>query len=259
MAPENSSTPSTGTSILGGLFAVIAILLVLALITSIRMVGTGKVGVVTRFGRVTGVEHSEGLHMVMPFGIERIRKYDVKVQKEETKDVAAASRDLQDVTATVVLNYRLDRGKVSDIHRNIGPDFREKLIDPAVIETFKGASASFTVEEMITKRPEVKKQAYEALKKRLERFGIAVEDLSLTNFEFSDAFTKAIEDKQVAQQNAERAKFNLDSARTDAQAQEAQRQTLSPELLQKWAIEKWDGKMPQYVGGGAVFNIPLNR
>ena len=126
-----------------------------------------------------------------------------------------------------------------------------------MIETFKGSSSKYTAGEMITNRAEIKKDTYEALKSRLTRYGIVVQDLSITNFTFSSSFTKAIEDKQVAQQNAERAKFNLEAAKTDAQAQEAQRQTLSPELLQKWAIEKWDGKMPQYVGGGAVFNIPL--
>jgi len=83
--------------------------------------------------------------------------------------------------------------------------------------------------------------------------------LSITNFSFSKEFSGAIEAKQVAAQNAERAKFNLEQARLDAQAQEAQKVSLSNELLQKWAIEKWDGKMPQYVGGGAIFNIPLQK
>jgi regulator of protease activity HflC (stomatin/prohibitin superfamily) len=221
------------------------------------MIRTGQVGVVTRFGGVTGRELSEGLHVVLPIGIERVSRYDVRVLKEETQDVAAATQDLQDVRATVVLNYRLDRNQVSEIHKTIGRDFREKLIDPATSETFKAAASRFTASEMITSRAAVKKDAYEALKSRLYRYGVIVEDLSITNFSFSDAFTKAIEDKQVAQQNAERAKFNLEAAKTDAQAQEAQRQTLSPELLQKWAIEKWDGKMPQYTGGGTVFNIPL--
>jgi hypothetical protein len=77
------------------------------------------------------------------------------------------------------------------------------------------------------------------------------------NFKFSPAFAKAIEEKQVAQQNAERSQFNLQAAQIDAQAQQAQAVTLSPLYLQKQAIEKWDGKMPQYIGSGSVFNIPL--
>jgi regulator of protease activity HflC (stomatin/prohibitin superfamily) len=85
-----------------------------------------------------------------------------------------------------------------------------------------------------------------------------VDDVSITNFKFSDSFAKAIEEKQVAQQNAERAKFNLEAAQTDAQAQAAQAQTLSDAYLKKLAIEKWDGKMPTAMGGeGSLFNIPL--
>lgn len=239
-----------------GLVVVAVIGLVLALITSIRFVGTGEVGVVTQFGKVTGTELSEGIHFVKPFGIQRVRKYDVKVQKEDTK-ATAASKDLQDVNATVVLNYTLSQDEVSDIHQKIGPNFREKIIDPAVNEVFKSSSAKFTASEMITDRASIKKDAFEALKARLSGYFINVEDLSITNFSFSKSFTKAIEDKQVAEQNAQRAKFNLDAAKTDAKAQEAQKSTLSSLLLKKQAIEKWDGKMPQYVGGNSIFNIPL--
>ena len=94
---------------------------------------------------------------------------------------------------------------------------------------------------------------------RLKPFGIRVSELSIVDFKFSANFSKAIEEKQVAQQNAERAKFNLDAARTDAEAQRAQSETLTSEYLQKQAIEKWDGKMPTYIGGGSVFNIPLTK
>lgn len=235
---------------------VVAGLLFLTLLTSIRFVGTGQVGVVTQFGKVTGTELSEGIHLVKPFGVERVRKYDVKVQKEESKETAA-SRDLQDVKATLVLNYSLRPDKVSEMHKTVGPEFKAKLIDPAVSESFKSSSSKFTASEMITNRPEVKKEALLAVKQRLEKYGIEVEDLSITNFKFSSSFTKAIEDKQVAEQNAQRAKYNLDAAKTDAQAQQAQKQTLSDLLLKKQAIEKWDGKLPEYLGGGSVFNIPL--
>lgn len=119
-------------------------------------------------------------------------------------------------------------------------------------------SDEFDATQLITDRPAVKAVAYEELVNRLERYGIIVQDLSITDFSFSPEFTSAIEAKQVAAQEAERAQFNLDRANLDAKAQEAQKTSLSPELLQKYAIDKWDGVMPQYVGGGdSVFNIPL--
>lgn len=233
-----------------------AAVVVIAAFTSIRQVGTGQIGVVTRYGRVTGRELSEGLHLTAPFGIDQVVRYDIKVQKQED-DATAASKDLQDVVSTLALNYRLEAGRVGEIHRTVGPLYRQKLIDPALQEVFKATSAKFSAGELITNRAEVKSEALKQVKERLEKYGIVVDDLSITNFKFSAAFSKAIEDKQVAQQNAERARFNLEAARVDAEAQQVQAQTLSPLFLQKQAIEKWDGKLPTYLGQGSVFNIPL--
>ncbi len=235
---------------------VFVVILVLALLTSIRQVNTGQLAVVTRFGKVTNRELGEGIHLVMPFGIERVARYDVKVQKDES-EVSAASKDLQDVTGTVALNYRIDAKRVSQIHQEIGPNFALKLIEPALQETFKATSAKYSASELITNRSEVKSEALKGVKERLEQYGIMVDDLSIVDFKFSPAFAKAIEEKQVAQQNAERSRFNLEAAQIDAQAQQAQSLTLSPLYLQKQAIEKWNGTMPQYLGSGTVFNIPL--
>lgn len=236
--------------------AVPVLLLFWLLLASTVTIGTGKIAVMTRFGKVTGQELGEGFHFKNPLDVAN--EYDIKVLKEETQ-AAAASKDLQDVNSTLVINYRLEAGKISEIHRTVGTLYKDKLIDPAVQEVFKGATAKFDATQLITDRPAVKADAYNELVKRLERYGIVVQDLSITNFSFSSEFTKAIEAKQVAAQEAERAKFSLERANLDAQAQNAQKTSLSPELLQKYAIDKWDGKMPQYVGGGSVFNIPLNR
>ena len=228
------------------------------LLSAIRAIDTGKVGVVTQYGHVTGRELSEGLGLVWPYGVNDVTVYDVKVQKE-TADTQAATKDLQDVTAEVVLNYHLNRGEVSKIHQTIGALYKDRIISPAISETFKGASAKYNASELITERAAVKRDVYDALNARLGKYGIVVDDFSITNFKFSDSFARAIEEKQVAQQNAERAKFNLTAAETDAKAQAAQAQTLSDNYLKKLAIEKWNGKMPTAIGGnGTLFNIPIN-
>ena len=234
---------------------VIAAVLVFCL-SSVRQIDTGQIGVVTRFGQVTGRELGEGLHFVLPLGIDRVARYDIKVQKQN-EEASAASKDLQDVAATLALNYHINAGDISKIHQTIGPLYRQKLIDPALQEVFKATSAKFTAGELVTNRAEVKGEAYNLIKDRLEKYGIVIDDLSLVDFKFSSAFSKAIEEKQVAQQNAERSKFNLESAQIDAQAQQVQAQTLSPLFLQKQAIEKWNGQLPQYLGQDTVFNIPL--
>jgi regulator of protease activity HflC (stomatin/prohibitin superfamily) len=238
------------------IFGGVVFLILVGVMSSFRAIDTGKIGVVTQYGRVTGRELSEGLAIVLPFGLNDVSVYDVKVQKE-IADTQAATKDLQDVTAEVVLNYHLNRGEVSKIHQTVGELYKDKVITPALSETFKGASAKYNASELITERAVLKKDVYDQLRERLGKYGIIVDDVSITNFKFSDSFARAIEDKQVAQQNAERAKFNLEAAQTDAQAQAAQAQTLSDNYLRKLAIDKWDGKMPSTVAGdGTVFSIP---
>lgn len=234
----------------------LVVLALAILLTSVVTIGTGRVGVVTNFGRVTGRELGEGIALKIPLGVERVAVYDIKVQKEIAA-TAAATKDLQDVTAEVVLNFHLNRGDVSKVHQTVGVQYNDKLISPALQEVFKSAAARYNAGELITERASLKNDVNVQLKERLGKYGIVVDDVSITNFQFSDSFAKAIEDKQVAQQNAERAKFNLEAARTDAEAQKVQSETLSENYLKKQAIDKWDGKLPEYMGGGSVFNIPL--
>ena len=253
LAPLISNKAALTKWLIIGAIALVALMVVNS---AFRSIDTGKVGVVTQFGRVTGRELGEGLSMIAPLGINRVTVYDVKVQKEVAA-TQAATKDLQDVTAEVVLNYHLNRGSVSKIHQTVGAQYNDKVVAPALSETFKSSSSKYNASELITERAALKKDVYEQLRERLGKYGIVVDDVSITNFKFSESFAKAIEDKQVAQQNAERAKFNLEAAQTDAQAQTAQAETLSDNYLKKLAIEKWDGKMPSTVAGdGTVFSIP---
>lgn len=251
--PPTIKPVSKNTKIL--LLAVLVV--VLFFIFCFRTVGAGQVGIVTRFGEVNRAA-SSGILIKMPWPIERLVKMDTRIQKQQ-ENAAAATSDLQDVQATIALNYALDRSAALKVYKEIGPEYRDRVVVPAVQESFKAATAQYTASDLLVKRPEVKQKALDAIKKRLELYGVRVDDVSIINFSFSPEFSKAIESKLVAAQEAERAQFNLQKAQLDAQSQQAQKSSLSAELLQKYAIDKWDGKMPQYVGGDSVFNIPLTR
>jgi regulator of protease activity HflC (stomatin/prohibitin superfamily) len=245
---------SKKTKVIGLILLVIALFFMFCF----RTVGAGQIGIVTRFGEVNRAA-SSGIVIKMPWPIERLVKMDTRIQKQ-SEDAAAATSDLQDVQATIALNYALDRGAALKVYKEIGPEYRDRVVVPAVQESFKAATAQYTASDLLVKRPAVKQKALDAIKKRLEPYGVRVDDVSIINFSFSPEFTKAVESKLVAAQEAERAQFNLQKAQLDAQSQQAQKSSLSAELLQKYAIDKWDGKMPQYVGGGdSVFNIPLTR
>lgn len=235
----------------------------------VRSVGAGQVGIITRFGEVNRTQ-SSGIALKLPWPIERLTKMDIQIQKEEQQSAAATS-DLQDVTATLALNYSLEGSRALQVYKEIGVDYKERVVTPAVQESFKAASATYTAQELVTKRAEVKAKAYEVIKDRLEKYGIRVVDLNITNFTFSAEFNKAIEAVQVANQNVAKARQELETTKVEAEKQiaeaqaqaEAQRlkqQTLTPELLQQEAIKKWNGVLPTYSGAGNLFfNIPAQK
>lgn len=253
-------------SILVGIIVFIGLMTV---ITSMRSVGTGRVGVITQMGRVTGREIGEGFSLVAPWGFNNVTEYDIKTQKQQVES-NAATLDLQDVKGTLVLNYRLNRGDVSKIHQEVGPDYVDKIVTPTINEVFKAGTAKYTAQELITKRPAVKADVTKALQERLEKRGITVEDVNITNLEFSVAFNQAIEAVQIANQNVAKARQDLETTKVEAEkqiaeaqgraeAQRLQQLTLTAEILQQQAINKWDGKLPSTYAGGAntLFNIPL--
>lgn len=239
------------------------------LVSCFKVVGVGKVAVITSFGNVSR-EVNSGMVLKAPWPFEKIYAFDAKTQKDNT-DAAASSQDLQDVNFTLVTNYRLDDKRIGDLYKTVGTDYKARIIDPAIQESVKATSAKFTAQNLIQKRTEVKDSALATLKQRLEPRGIVIEDISITNIKFSEEFTKAIESKQVAAQEAEKSKYAIEAAKNNAQAKiedakgQAQandllKQSISAETLESKAIDKWDGKMPLAVGNASnIYNIPLSR
>lgn len=243
------------------------------LVSSFVIVPSGNLGVVTHFGAVQDEILPEGLHMVTPVQTKVINM-DMRVQKLQVETTASSS-DLQVIRSVVVLNFVLDKAKVQLIFRELGPYYGITVIEPAIQESFKAATAKFTAEQLITKRQEVKETIMHDVQARLMKYNIVVSDFSITDFDFSDEFNKAIEGKQVAEQLALRAKndlerirteaeqaqvkakgeadANLELARAQAEAQRLLRQTLTPELVQMRAIDKWNGELPQVSSGATPF------
>ena len=245
------------------LFIGLGILVFIALIvflTSFAIVRAGSVGVITRLGAVNRVVNP-GLNLKFPI-IEGITVMETRTQKEQV-DAKAASKDLQEVKSTIALNYHLRAEKAVEVYQNIGIEYKIRIIDPAIQEAFKATTAKFTASELITKRESVKKEALGHLKDRLNVFNVVVDDFNIVNFQFSDDFNHAIEQKQVAQQNLERAKIEAETATTQAQGQ-ANAQlilrnngSLTPEYLQFLAVQKWDGKLPNATSGTPFIQIPV--
>jgi prohibitin 2 len=236
-------------------------------------VGAGQRGIVLNFGAVQEKVLEEGLHLRIPV-MQEVALMDVKVQKAET-DAAAASADLQDVSSRVALNYHVVPDKANIVYQKIGIQFKERIIDPAILEVVKAVTAKYTAEELITKRPAVSEAMRLALMDRLIVNNIAVDAFSIVIFSFSKVFTEAIESKQTAEQLALKAKRDLDrikieaeqkitAAKAEAESLRLQRANISPDLIElrkieanMKAIDKWNGILPQVTGGGAMPLIGL--
>ena len=235
-----------------GVGALVLAFIIFLLFFPIVIIGAGERGVV--FSNVTGIEDrvlGEGVHFRIPL-IQSVHALSIKVQKNDVK-AEAASKDLQTVSTDIVVNWHLDASKVNKIYQNIGDEkaVLDRIIGPAVNEVVKAATAQKTAEEVLTKRAELKLDIDQRLEERLTTYGVILDDISIVDVNFSAEFNKAIEQKQVAEQDARKAKFQADQKVEEARGRieeakgvsEAQRlvqQTITPELLQKLSLEKLD-------------------
>ncbi|MBD1821755.1 prohibitin family protein [Cyanobacteria bacterium FACHB-DQ100] len=252
-------------------FKVILVLLCLALLSSFfAIVNAGERGVLMRFGAVQEIVLSEGIHPILPI-VYTVEKLSVRVQSQEIS-AEASSRDLQDVYADVALNWHIVPTEVHRLYQQIGNKQAviERIISPAVEEVLKAVMAKYTAEAIITERGTVKAEVDQALTERLQPYHIAVDDLSLVHIKFSERFREAVEAKQVAEQEAKQAEFVAlkaakeaeaisNRARGEAVAQQLLRESLTPELLQRQAIEKWNGNLPFIVGGEGTKLLDLKQ
>ncbi|HBB36308.1 MAG TPA: primosomal protein [Cyanobacteria bacterium UBA8803] len=255
----------------------IAAVLILLSFSSFVIINPGQAGVLSILGRARDGALLEGIHVKPPL-ISTVDIYDVTVQKFEVP-AQSSTRDLQDLSASFAINFRLDPTQVVEIRRKQGTlqNIVSKIIAPQTQESFKIAAARRTVEEAITKRAELKQDFDTALGERLEKYGIIVLDTSVVDLAFSPEFSKAVEEKQIAEQRAQRAVYVAQEAEQEAQAEinrakgkaEAQRllaETLKTQggqlVLQKEAIEAWregGAQMPKVLvmGGDSKSNVPF--
>ena len=231
-------------------------------------VPAGHRGVVLNFGAVSDKIMGEGLHLRIPI-MQSIIKMDVQLQKSNT-EADAATKDLQNTKFAIVINYHVSPDKVNWVYQKIGTQYEDRIIDPNVEEAVKAISAKYTAEQLITKRQAVSEEIMASLKAKLIVYNIVVDNFSIVDFEFSAQFAEAIEQKQAAEQmalKAERdltritteAKQKVEGARAEAMSLRLKRMEVTTQLLElkkieaeMKAIEKWDGKLPTYTGGGAM-------
>jgi len=268
------------------LISAVIILIIIAVVASasVKIVDAGNRGVLTHWSAVdlSSAPLDEGIHFLVPFQ-DDVVQIEVRTQKYDAQ-TRSASKDLQTVQTTVTVNYHADAERVNILYKEIGLDYENRVIQPAIEETVKQVTANYNAEELITKRPLVKADIENAIRERLDVFNVKTEVISITDFDFSDLFSKAIESKVEAEQKAQKAENDLIRIEVEARQLEAQaiglaaaniaeargeseaisiiNQALSnnPFYIEWLKTQAWDGKLPLVVGEGSTpfISIPTS-
>ena len=256
-------------------WVIIGVIILIAFITffnSFKTIPTGFIGVKTRFGQVQDTMLNEGLNLKIPF-IEKIVLMDCRTQKTEYT-MEASSKDLQKISNfRIAINYNITSETANKLYRGVGVDYKSIIVEPAIQEAMKATVANYTAEELITKRNEVSEYALNKLSPKLQENGITLTSLNILDLAFSEEFDTAVEQKQIVEQETQKAQYELEKARVenqkkienaqaDAEVMAAQNAQITDNYLrlkeienQKAMIEKWNGQLPTTMTGSDVSSI----
>ncbi len=257
--------------------AIIGLIIVAGIASaSVQIVDAGHRGVLLHWSAVdvTAAPLDEGLHFVVPFQ-DQVVNMEVRTLKF-VKATSSASKDLQTVSTEVTVNYHPSPESVNILYKEVGLDYQNRIITPAVEEVVKQVTANYNAEELITKRPLVKSDIEIEISNRLNTYNIITDVISITDFQFSALFSSAIESKVEAEQKAQKAendllrievearqaatraegiaRANVAQAQGEAEAIAVINKALAnnPEYLEWLKTQAWDGKLPLVVGSGGT-------
>ena len=275
------------------LLIVVAIIVALVILITAcsATVPTGYTAIVTTFGRVEDMTLEAGFHLKSP--VQEIVLMDNREQKTSFSTQAFSS-DIQQVDINGSINYSINKSTAMNLFKEVGTDYFNKLVSPRMLEITKGVFSKYTAENLVAYRQTLSDQICSELSGELEKYGINVISISIENIDFTDAFTDAVEAKQVAAQKklqaeieqsqktmeteqqasrekiaaqaaADVAKINADAdaysvkvrAEAEADANKKVAESLTDELIRYTQAQTWDGGLPMYVAGGDATTLPI--
>ena len=287
-APKNVSKKG-----MTGLILAVVIILI-ALVVFFRctvQIDTGYTAIVTTFGKVEDYTMEAGFHFKSPF--QEIILMDNREQKTPFSTQAFSS-DIQQVDIIGSINYAINKSTAMTLFKEVGTDYFNKLVNPRMLENTKAVFSKYTAENLVSAREQLSIQIRDNLSREMERYGISIISVSIENIDFTDAFTDAVEAKQVAaqrklqaeieqeqktmetQQQAERQKIEADAkaavvkinadaeaystrvkAEAEAEAYQKIAESLTENLIEFTQINQWNGQLPTYVSGNAAEALPM--
>lgn len=272
----------------GKIIRVLAIIpLIIGLgLAMIQFVPTGYTGILTTFGRVEDKTMTAGAHVVAPW--QKVVKLDTRTQKVSIETVAFSS-DIQQVDIQITVNYSVDQQTARNLYKTVGQDYFSKVVYPRILENTKATFSSYTAESLVAQRSALSNVIEQTLSEDMREHGVTIISVSIEDIDFSDAFTDAVEAKQVAEQNKLRAQTEQSQMTMEAQ-QAAEREiiaataeaevnriqadaalyakqkeaaantelaaSLSEYLIQYIQALNWNGELPLYIGGDGT-TVPI--
>lgn len=250
---------------------VISLLVVLiAFFNPLAIVGVGERGVKVTLGKVSPTSYTEGIHFVTPF-ISHIKCMNVKTQKNYV-ETSVYTKDIQNAQITYVLNYNLQPENAHKMYREVGINYLETVVTPVVEGTLKDVIGKWNAQDLVANREQATQEVLVKLQQHLTPKYVNVTDFQMTAIAYSGVFEKAIENKVTAEQEAlraknktvqiqEEAKQKLISAEAEAKSMaiRANALTQNKALVEYEAVQKWDGKLPEYVLGNSMPFINLSK
>ncbi|MDL2205713.1 prohibitin family protein [Eubacteriales bacterium OttesenSCG-928-N13] len=283
--------PSKSTKSGNGMTKWIVILVALAILAMVFYFGcttripAGYTGIVTTFGRVEEKPLEAGFHLKLP--VQNIVLMDNREQKR-TFPTQAFSSDIQQVEITASINFNIDKPTAMTLYKEIGTGYYETLILPRSLENIKAVFSKYSAERLVAERENLSRQILDVLGSEMSRYGININSISLEDIDFTDAFTNAVEEKQVAEQQKLKAKTQQEQKILEAEAEAKRKviaaeaeaevvkvqaesakfagereaevnrklsESLTSELVQYYYANKWNGQLPNYMGGET--SIPM--
>ncbi|MBR6321486.1 MAG: prohibitin family protein [Lachnospiraceae bacterium] len=265
------------------LVPVILIAALIVIFSCFTQVPTGHTGVVTTFGKVSNYTLDSGIHVKAPW--QKVVKMDNRIQRA-TESLSCFSSDIQEVSMLYTLNYQISQKDAMTIYRTIGSDYYHTIIVPTVQEAVKVCTAKYTAEELVSERTDLAQAIEDSLSTKLANYNIMVNSTSIENMDFTDAFTNAVEAKQVAQQNKLKAETEAQQkvieakaaadvkqieadaeayqvvkrAEAEAEAYQLISESLTDKVLSKMYYDNWDGKLPGVItSGSTLLQIPTEQ
>ena len=253
------------------LLIIVTLLIVfIAFFNPLAIVGVGERGVKVTLGKVSPTSYTEGVHFVTPF-ISHIKNMNVKTQKNYV-ETSVYTKDIQQAQITYVLNYNLQPENAHKMYREVGMNYSDTVLTPVVEGTIKDVIGKWNAQDLVANREKATKEILEKLQDHLTPKYINVTDFQMTAITYSGVFEKAIESKVTAEQEAlraknktvqiqEEAKQKLISAEAEAKSMSIRANALTKNkaLVEYEAVQKWDGKLPEYMMGNSISFINIAK